>query len=273
MTKKLIRYCKASYSVGFFRNSKTEYNYFNVLSIITTLLSSTSRRRFLCRRLIVVVGVSFASAESFCHRRCGLLVVFVGVSFSLACCRLFCIIHGSGGVPPRGWFIQLCRIVAVVVISVFSSPLAMCCSWGRRRRSFCWIILSDLAPRCSCHFWRLSVAICVSLSSAASLFCCRRRLLVFVVVSGVLSLSVFLSAASRRSLKILVYIRITTHATTMEPQHQVQNGPDAILDLWRLNIVWTSPQSKITYHFVPKSQQVIGTNRELFERFLALLFS
>ena len=33
-----------------------------------------------------------------------------------------------------------------------------------------------------------------------------------------------------------------------------------------------SSQSKITYHFVPKFQQFIGTNREVHERVLALLF-
>ena len=33
-----------------------------------------------------------------------------------------------------------------------------------------------------------------------------------------------------------------------------------------------SPQSKLTYTFVPTIQQVIGKNKELFERFLALLF-
>ena len=35
----------------------------------------------------------------------------------------------------------------------------------------------------------------------------------------------------------------------------------------------TSPQSKLTYHFVSKFQQVIGKNREVFEIVLALLFS
>ena len=32
-------------------------------------------------------------------------------------------------------------------------------------------------------------------------------------------------------------------------------------------------QSKLTYHIFPKSQQVIGTNREISERVLVLFFS
>ena len=39
-----------------------------------------------------------------------------------------------------------------------------------------------------------------------------------------------------------------------------------------LYLVLPSSQSKLTYPFVPKFQQVIGTNREVFERVLALLF-
>ena len=62
------------------------------------------------------------------------------------------------------------------------------------------------------------------------------------------------------------------HATTMEPQHQAQNGPSVLSGVWQLNLVWPSPQSKLTYPFVPKFQQVIGTNREVSERVLALLF-
>ena len=34
-----------------------------------------------------------------------------------------------------------------------------------------------------------------------------------------------------------------------------------------------SPQPKLTYPFVSKFQQVIGTNRELFEKVLSILFS
>ena len=33
------------------------------------------------------------------------------------------------------------------------------------------------------------------------------------------------------------------HATTLEVQHQAKNGPDALLGVWRLNLVW--PSSKI----------------------------
>ena len=38
-------------------------------------------------------------------------------------------------------------------------------------------------------------------------------------------------------------------------------------------VVAASPKSKLTYPYVPKFQQVIGTNREVFERVLALFFS
>ena len=58
----------------------------------------------------------------------------------------------------------------------------------------------------------------------------------------------------------------------MDPQHQAQNGPDALKDVWLLYLLLPSPQSKLTYPFVPKFQQFIGTNREVFERVLALFF-
>ena len=32
------------------------------------------------------------------------------------------------------------------------------------------------------------------------------------------------------------------HATTTEPQHQAQNGLAVLLGVWRLNLVWPSPQ-------------------------------
>ena len=112
------------------------------------------------------------------------------------------------------------------------------------------------------------------LSSAAS-FCCRCHQLLVVVVDGggggVLSL--LSEAPSQRSLKILVYINLTMYAITMEPQHQAQNGTYAILGVWWLNLVWPSTQTKIKYPFVIKFQLVIGTNREVFERFLVLLSS
>ena len=58
----------------------------------------------------------------------------------------------------------------------------------------------------------------------------------------------------------------------MDPQHQAQNGPDALKDVWLLYLLLPSPQSKLTYPFVPKFQQFIVTNRELFERILAIFF-
>ena len=63
------------------------------------------------------------------------------------------------------------------------------------------------------------------------------------------------------------------HENTMDLQHQAQNGRAALSGLWRLNIVWPSPQSELTYPFVPKSQKLIGKNRELFEGILAPFFS
>ena len=136
--------------------------------------------------------------------------------------------------------------MVIVFVSVLSSLLEMCCSrW--RWRPFFWLILSDLAPRrcCCCCCWRLVVVTVLSFLEAASFLvavsvsfyslsssssslgllslaasCCYRcrRLLVIVGSGGVLSL---LSASElRRSLKILVHIRLTMHATTMEPEHQ-----------------------------------------------------
>ena len=185
-------------------------------------------------RLVVPVFVSLLSAASFCC--CRILVVVVSVLLSLvesSRCRCFVVV--GSGFPPCGLFHRILRLFNVVVVGVLSSLLG---------------ILLLAASRC-CH--------------------CRRLLVVVGGGGGILSL--LLAAASRRSLKSLVYIRLAMHSTNMEPQHQVHNGPDALSGVWGLNIVWPSPQSKLTYPFVPKFQQVIGTNIELFERVLALFFS
>ena len=145
----------------FFWNGKTEYNYVNPLSIISTLSPSPSRRCFHCWRLVVVFGISLMLAASFCNCRRRILVVFVGISFlaSLSCCHC-CIVHGGRGVPLHGYFLRLRRLVVFVVVSVLSLLLTICCSRRRRRP--------------------------------------------------------------------LVYIRLTMHATTMEPKNQAQNGPAAL---------------------------------------------
>ena len=109
----------------FFRNSKTEYNYVDFLSIIATLLPLASRFRCRCRRLVVVIGVWFALVAYFCCHRPRILVVFVGISFSTSAsrCRHY-IAHGGGGFPPCGYFVRLRRLVNVVVVSVLSLLLA-----------------------------------------------------------------------------------------------------------------------------------------------------
>ena len=140
----------------------------------------------------------------------------------------------------------------------------------RRRRPFCWILFPASAPCHSCCRWRLVVAVFASLSPEASLCCCRRWLLVAVVVGGDGVLALSAAAALRSYLKILVYIRLTMHATNMEPKHQVNNGNAVLQGVWMLYIVLPSPQSKLTYPFVPKFQQVIGTNREVLEIVLVL---
>ena len=200
--------------------------------LLSALAPCRSCRR---QRLVVSVCLSLSSAASLCCRFCRLLVVIVGfLSASSASFRCRCFVVVSSGVPSCVCFRRLLRIVFVVVVAFSSSSLGL-------------------------------------LLLAASCFCRYPRLLVVVVVGGgVLSLSS--EAASRISLKSFVYIRLTVHETTMDPQHQAQNGPGVLPVVWRLNIVWPSPQSKLTYPFVPKSQQVIGTKRELFERVLALLF-
>ena len=75
---------------------------------------------------------------------------------------------------------------------------------------------------------------------------CYRRRLVAVVIVGVLASATRRQSRSRQSLVIvtvllfsseaasriymrsLVYIRLTMHATTTKPQHQVQNSPAAL---------------------------------------------
>ena len=149
-------------------------------------------------------------------------------------------------------------------------------------------IIATFLPLVSCRYfrcWRLGFGASSSKSqSSASRHCpffvvvgsgvlscgCVRRIL-HLLVRGVLSL--LSAAASQSSMKSLVYIRLTMHATTMDPQHQAQNGPSALQCVWLLYFFLPSPQSKLTYHFVPKFQQVIGTNREVFKRVLVLIFA
>ena len=151
-----------------------------------------------------------------------------------------CVVVVGGSVPYLGWFFRLRRLFfKVVLIGVSSSLLFRRC---RQRRTFLWLRPSASAPRRRCRrFWvsycqrRLVVVVIFGLSlsalsllgillSAASLCCRPRRLLVV----GCVVLSLSLAAASRRFLKILVYIRFTMHETTIEPQHQEQNGTAAL---------------------------------------------
>ena len=74
------------------------------------------------------------------------------------------------------------------------------------------------------------------LSLTASCCCrCHRILLVVVVGGSILPLP--LAAALQNSLKRLVNIRLTIHATTMDPQHQAHNSPAVLSGVWRLNLV------------------------------------
>ena len=143
--------------------------------------------------------------ESRCRYFCQCLVVVVGVSLSLAasvCCRCW---------------------ILVVVVGVSLSLLASCCCR-------CSVVVAGSVPSCDCFRRLLS-------DSAPRCCCCSRNLVVVVGVS--LSSS---AAASRRSLKISVYIRLTMHATTMEPQHQEHNVPAVLSGVWRFDLVWPSPQ-------------------------------
>ena len=101
------------------------------------------------------------------------------------------------------------------------------------------LLLSLLASIRYC--WRLGFGALLSkLASLASRLChcffvvgsglpscvCVNWLLCLVVGGGVLSLS--LLAALQRYLKRLVYIRVIMHATTIDLQHQAQNGCAAL---------------------------------------------
>ena len=236
----MLNYCNALSSVVF-----TKMVRLNTIMLIFYQLFP----RCCHRRLVVVVIVGISLSLLAYHLRCRRLFVVAVVVFLLsflASRHHLCIVHGGGGVPPHGWFLRLCRLVVVVVISVSSFSLAMCCS-RRQRCTLSWLHLLDLAPLHCCRCRRHLVVVSVSLFSAAasllvdasirfcaslplssplgillleaSCCCCHRRLLVVVVVGGVLSLS---SAVALRSyLKILAYIRLTMHTTTMEPKHQV----------------------------------------------------
>ena len=120
----------------------------------------------------------------------------------------------------------------------------------QQRHPLLWLNLLAYAPficcRCCWLFYRwqrLVVVVVVGFSSSVSSLlgvlsltsscccccCCRCCLAVIVVVVvGDVLLLLLLLAESRHSLKILVYIRLVMHATTMELQHLEKNGPAAL---------------------------------------------
>ena len=264
-----------------------------VIKVVSVSFASVASFCHCCCRLLVVGVLLLASAlESCCH---------------------CCIFHGGDGVPPHGCFIRLCCIVVIIVVSVLLLSLGMGCSSWRRcpfswilfpdllplrcrccRRLDVAVCVSLSSAVSLCHFCFRLLVIIVNVFSSLSVsrrchcfvvfvrgihswgsFCRLLRLVVVVVVESlIVGFLLLLSAAvSWCPMKSLVYIRLNLHATTMGPQHQAQNGTAVISGVWRLNLVWTLPQSKLTYPFVPKFQQVIGTNIKVFESVLALLFS
>ena len=150
-------------------------------------------------------------------RRCHLIVV---------------IVVGVSDLAPR-CLICRCRSLVVIAVSSFptetSLPVAMSVGfWASSLLSSLLDILFSLASLCCCRRRLLAVGVvvigCLIVGGVSLYFssaCCRHRhhwrSLVVVVVVGVAEFS-----------EKLVYIRLTMHATTMDPQHQSQNGPAAL---------------------------------------------
>ena len=133
---------------------------------------------------------------------------------------------------------SFCRFFHRLLILLFSvSFLALA-----YRRHCCIVLSSGIVPPYGCflclRFLVIVVVVRILLSSLAMSFICRLRLPL-----SWLRLLALAPRCQSRSLKILDYIRITTHATTMDPQHQAKNVTVAISGVWRLDLVWPSPQN------------------------------
>ena len=113
--------------------------------------------------------MALSLAAFLCSCCCCLLIVVVDVpSLASVFSRCRCIIHGGGGVSPPVCLCRLWRVVAVDVVGVLLSLLAMC--YSRRLRPLSWLIFSALGPCHLCRHQRLVVVVGASLLLAASLF-------------------------------------------------------------------------------------------------------
>ena len=182
------------------KNKQNLIRYCNASSFF--LLFKTLRLKNYVNILSIIATLS--PSASFCRCRCWRLVVVIGVSDLENR-------HRS----------RRCRHLVVVAVSLFLEAAS--------------ILVAASVVFCALS----SLPLLLGLSSSAASRCCfRRRLLVVGVVvvvvvirshivGGVslLSSTSLLAAELRSSLKILVYIWLTMHTTTMEPQHQSQNGP------------------------------------------------
>ena len=165
-------------------------HYVNILSIISILSASASCNCSYCWHLVLVVRVSDMAPR--CRSRW---------ASSLASRRRCCFVVVGSGIPSCGCIRRILRLVFVVV--VFGYFIVGGVSL--------FLSLSDYRCWCRCRW--------VSY---------RQRRLVVVVVVGFSSSLLSLSAASRRSLKSLIYIRLNMRATTMDLQHLEKNGPAAL---------------------------------------------
>ena len=218
--------------------------------------------------VVFVFGVLFLSLLSPYLRRRLFFVVFVNFSLSFLTSR-----RRFRRLVLVTVLLLLLAVSLLVVASVGLFALLSLFPLEFRRRRWCLLVvgvigisLSFAASRCR---WRCLILVTVSLlSTEASLLvaasvgfcgsflllllaspCCRRRIVVALFFGFLLLL---LSAAShscrrrrRRGIlcKSLLYTRLTMHATTMDPQHQAQNVTVAISGVWRLDLVWPSPQN------------------------------
>ena len=138
--------------------------------------------------------------------------------------------------------------------------------------------MSPSASHSCSLFWHIINVVCVSDLAPCRQSFRRQRLVVVTILllSTAVSLLVaafvgFCALSSAASCCCRCFVVVRSGVTSCDWVYRLLRLVGG--GVLSLQLAAASPQSKLTYHFVLKFQQAIGTDRKLFERFWTILFS